>query len=147
MVAHTSRSAVRVVEDLGYLPEVRCVIRVGRRVADGHRLAPTQQLELLPVALGEAHLELIALDEDHQVCVAVGSRIAAGMRAEQDDPPRRRIRRKLINERWIASFIRRTYLPRRLRPASGSLRHLGLSAVASHAARSTLGTRPWVVAF
>src|SRR5215208_7435581 len=36
-------------------------------------------------------------------------------------------------KRWIASFIRRTYLPRRLRRASGSPRHPGLSAVASHA--------------
>src|SRR4051794_36191356 len=98
MVAHTSRSAVRVVEDLGYLPEVCGVIRVVRRVADRHRLAPTEQLELLPVALGEPHLELIALDEDHQVCVAVGSRVAARMRAEQDAPAHRGIRRKLIDE-------------------------------------------------
>src|SRR4051794_15925246 len=141
MVAHTSRSAVRVVEDLGYLPEVRCVIRVVRRVADGHRLAPTEQLELLPVALGEPHLELIALDEDHQVCVAVGSRVAAGMRAEQDDPRTAGSAASSSTKRWIASFIRRTYLPRRLRRASGSPRHRGLSGVASHASGAPAGVR------
>jgi hypothetical protein len=61
-------------------------------------LAPAEQLELLPVALGEPHLELIALAEDHQVRVAVRSRIAAGMRTEQDDASHGRVRRELIDE-------------------------------------------------
>src|SRR5213082_998683 len=52
----------------------------------------------MPVALGEPHLELIALAEDHQVRVAVGSRIAAGMRTEKDDASHGGVRCKFIDE-------------------------------------------------
>src|SRR5213082_2421495 len=52
----------------------------------------------MPVALGEPHLELIALAEDHQVRVAVGSRVAAGLRTEQDDAAHGGVRRELLDE-------------------------------------------------
>src|SRR3954470_11564483 len=76
----------------------RRVVAVVHGVADGDRLAPTEQLELLPVALGEPHLELIALAEDHEVRVTVGSRIAAGMRTEKDDASHGGVGRELIDE-------------------------------------------------
>jgi hypothetical protein len=124
VVAHARRSAVRVVQDLGHLPEVGCIVAVVHGVADGDRLAPTEQLELLPVALGEPHLELIALTEDHQVRVAVGSRIAAGMRTEQDDASHGRVRREFIDEP-----LDRLIHPANLLPATASGFDLATSLV------------------